>query len=276
MATTSSSFPWGVTGTDRVCEQRVQRTFSIGQGCAGTSHLLANCCEVGPFGARGLARSESVTGLGDESAAAWADHHATPGGEQSDRRLSRVNGDPVLAGQLPVRGQLVAGSEAAGVDLVREQLGEPVAGVSRSEQVVLCGFSHESERTDRLKTAVDPEEQRSYCRNTANRLKTVARPGVGDMGSNDEQIYRERFAPLSEGEQRAVRRRWEQLIREEWVPAVRPMPRSVPLAELDERRERRSARRAVARIAAAGRVAQVRRLAPSMAISGGFGPGEAA
>jgi hypothetical protein len=83
-------------------------------------------------------------------------------------------------------------------------------------------------------------------------------------------------APLSEKDRRAVRRYWEQVIREEWLPAVRPMPRSVPLAELDERRERRSARRAVARIAAAGRVAQLRRLAPSMATSGEFGPGEAA
>jgi hypothetical protein len=71
-----------------------------------------------------------------------------------------------------------------------------------------------------------------------------------------------------------VRRYWEQVICEEWVPAARPMPRSVPLAELDERRERRAARRAVARIAAAGRVARLRRPAP--VVASGFGSGEAA
>jgi hypothetical protein len=59
--------------------------------------------------------------------------------------------------------------------------------------------------------------------------------------------------PLEEEGRRAVRRYWEQVIREEWVPPVRRRPRVVPLAE-DGRRERREARRAVARIAAASRV----------------------
>lgn len=54
---------------------------------------------------------------------------------------------------------------------------------------------------------------------------------------------------------RAVRRYWEQVIREELLP-VRQVPRAVPLAE-DGRRERRAARRAVARIAAGGRAAHV-------------------
>lgn len=61
--------------------------------------------------------------------------------------------------------------------------------------------------------------------------------------------------PLDEEGRRAVRRYWEQVIREEWEPPVRRVSRAVPLAELDERRERREARRAIARIAAAGRVA---------------------
>lgn len=64
--------------------------------------------------------------------------------------------------------------------------------------------------------------------------------------------------PLDEEGRRAVRRYWEQVIREEWCPPVRRVPRAVPLAE-DGRRERREARRAVARIAAASRV-QVRSL----------------
>lgn len=81
--------------------------------------------------------------------------------------------------------------------------------------------------------------------------------------------------PLDEEGQKAVRQYWEQVIREEWVAATRPVPRAVSLAELDERRERRSARRALAQIAAAGRVTRLRRSAPA-ARSGGFGPGEAA
>ena len=55
------------------------------------------------------------------------------------------------------------------------------------------------------------------------------------------------IAPLDEEGRRAVRRYWEQVIREEWVPPVRRAPRPVPLAE-DGRRERREARRAMARI----------------------------
>jgi hypothetical protein len=94
--------------------------------------------------------------------------------------------------------------------------------------------------------------------------------------TKDGAALAECVAPLSEDERRSVRRYWEQVIREEWVPASRRVRRPVSLAELDERRERRSARRAVARIAAAGRVAQVRRLVPAVAASGGFGSGEAA
>lgn len=55
---------------------------------------------------------------------------------------------------------------------------------------------------------------------------------------------------LDDEGRRAVRRHWEQVIREEWVPPARRAPRPVPLAE-DGRRERREARRAVARIVAA-------------------------
>jgi hypothetical protein len=58
--------------------------------------------------------------------------------------------------------------------------------------------------------------------------------------------------PLDEDGRRTVVAYWEQVIREELLPD-RPVPRAVPLAE-DGRRERREARRAVARIAAASRV----------------------
>jgi hypothetical protein len=96
-----------------------------------------------------------------------------------------------------------------------------------------------------------------------------------DMSTTkDGAALAECVAPLSEDGRRALRRYWEQVIREEWVPTARPAPRPVSLAVLDERRERRSARRAVARLAAAGRVAQLR---PARLVArGGFGPGEAA
>lgn len=61
--------------------------------------------------------------------------------------------------------------------------------------------------------------------------------------------------PLDEDDRRALRRYWEQVIREELLP-VTLAPRAVRLAE-DSRRERRQARRAVARIAAASRVRRV-------------------
>lgn len=76
--------------------------------------------------------------------------------------------------------------------------------------------------------------------------------------------------PLDEDGRRAVRRYWEQVIWEEWVRSVRPARRAVSLAELDGRRERRQARRAVARIAAAGRLAPVVALrSGSVGVAGG-------
>ena len=71
------------------------------------------------------------------------------------------------------------------------------------------------------------------------------------------------MAPLDDEDRRAVRRYWERVIREEWVPPERRVPRAVPLPE-DSRRERREARRAVARIAAASRTVRMRAL-PSAA-----------
>jgi hypothetical protein len=82
------------------------------------------------------------------------------------------------------------------------------------------------------------------------------------------------IVPLDEEGRRAVRRYWEQVIREEWVPPVRRVPRPVPLPE-DGRRERRAARRAVARIAAASRTARVHVL-PAPAPQGSQFGGEAA
>jgi hypothetical protein len=93
---------------------------------------------------------------------------------------------------------------------------------------------------------------------------------------SDPRALDECVAELNEDERRAVRRYWEQVIREEWVPSTRRTPRPVSLPELDERRERRSARRAVARIAAAGRVARLRRPARPVVAAAAFGPGEAA
>ena len=73
------------------------------------------------------------------------------------------------------------------------------------------------------------------------------------METTDPAALDECVRPLDDESRRMVRRYWEQVIREEWVPPTRRLPRSVPLAE-DGRRERREARRAVARIAAAGRL----------------------
>jgi hypothetical protein len=80
------------------------------------------------------------------------------------------------------------------------------------------------------------------------------------------------IAPLDDEGRRALRRYWEQVIQEEWVPPARRAPRPVPLSGLDERRARREARRAIARIARAGRAARVPVLAvPNVAEVRGAG-----
>ena len=81
--------------------------------------------------------------------------------------------------------------------------------------------------------------------------------------------------PLDEESRRSLRRYWELVIREEWVPPSRQAPRPVPLAE-DGRRERREARRAIARIAAASRVAAVVPMRPTPRTDGVSTAGEAA
>ena len=86
------------------------------------------------------------------------------------------------------------------------------------------------------------------------------------MSTRDVAALVECVVPLDDESRRAVRQYWEQVIREEWMPPARRVPRPVPLPE-DNRRERREARRAVARIAAASRVRPVPVLA-SMAGEG--------
>jgi hypothetical protein len=62
------------------------------------------------------------------------------------------------------------------------------------------------------------------------------------------------IAPLDAEQRSALRGYWEQVIREEWVPPTERVPARPAMAGLDERRARREARRAMARIAQAGRV----------------------
>lgn len=65
--------------------------------------------------------------------------------------------------------------------------------------------------------------------------------------TTDAAAMAECIAPLDDESRRALRRYWEQVIREEWIPAARQAPRPVPLDE-DLRRERRAARRAAAAV----------------------------
>jgi hypothetical protein len=53
------------------------------------------------------------------------------------------------------------------------------------------------------------------------------------------------LAPLGIEDRRRLEEHWERVIREEWVPPSRRVSRPVRVAGLDERRERREARRAV-------------------------------
>ncbi|MGQ0576514.1 MAG: hypothetical protein ACT4RN_20245 [Pseudonocardia sp.] len=75
----------------------------------------------------------------------------------------------------------------------------------------------------------------------------------------DAAALTECTAPLDDEECRALRRYWDQVIREEWKPLAGRRPLPVLLAE-DSRRQRREARRAMARVVAAGRLARVHAL----------------
>lgn len=76
-------------------------------------------------------------------------------------------------------------------------------------------------------------------------------------------------APLDEDGRRAVRRYWERVIQEEWVAPSRRMP-GLTLFDGSGRRGR-EARRAVARIAAAGRLGSLP--AGGSSAPGGLGVG---
>lgn len=71
-------------------------------------------------------------------------------------------------------------------------------------------------------------------------------------------------AVLDTDDQHAVEAYWDHVIAEvmaECEPSARVLPRAVPLPE-DERRARRQARRAMARVAAASRLATVVEIGP--------------
>ncbi|WP_103379743.1 hypothetical protein [Pseudonocardia dioxanivorans] len=80
----------------------------------------------------------------------------------------------------------------------------------------------------------------------------------------------DRIDPLCDDERRRLVSYWDQVIREEWTPVIEGPPAARSLAELDERRARREARRAMARIARAGQ-----RRAPAARLAATIG-GEAA
>ena len=77
------------------------------------------------------------------------------------------------------------------------------------------------------------------------------------MQSFDPADLAECIAPLGSEERRSVRAHWEQVIREEFVPVAERVACVPSLAELDERRARRRARRGLASVT---RLAQVRQL----------------
>ena len=78
------------------------------------------------------------------------------------------------------------------------------------------------------------------------------------------------IAPLDKEDRRALRRYWERVIREEWVPPVRRVGWAGS-ADVDGPRRRREARRAMARVATAGRLAAVVALPTSPAADAGSG-----
>lgn len=94
------------------------------------------------------------------------------------------------------------------------------------------------------------------------------------MSTRDVVALTECVVPLDAEGRRAVRRYWERVIREEWVPPVERAAGRGSLVDLDERRTRRRTRRAMARIAATSRTAPVRALDTAQE-GPGFG-GEAA
>lgn len=81
-------------------------------------------------------------------------------------------------------------------------------------------------------------------------------PDQHDYVAADPAALAECVAPLGIAAQRALREYWDQVVREEWIPPARRVPSPLPPADVC-RRERREARRAMARIAAASRSGQV-------------------
>lgn len=87
--------------------------------------------------------------------------------------------------------------------------------------------------------------------------------------TTDPATLAECVALLDEEDRRAVRRYWDRVVREEWVEPSRWMARPAPVERTG--RQRREARRAIARIAAAGRVAAVVSLPTSTPVAAGSG-----
>ncbi|MGD9529618.1 MAG: hypothetical protein AB7L91_14580 [Dehalococcoidia bacterium] len=74
------------------------------------------------------------------------------------------------------------------------------------------------------------------------------------QSKTDPAALAECIAPLDDEDCEVLHRYWDRVIEDVWSALpVQSVPRAASLAELEERRRRREARRAMTRVAAAGR-----------------------
>lgn len=239
------------SGRWRPVQQLPECPLHVAERYPRAADLVAQRSQFEPVGRSGP--GSVCRFVGDEGAAAGSDDGSARCGEQSDGGLGGVHGDLVVGRDLPVRGQSFSGLISAGVDVSRKQLGDALTRVA-GLGVVGVGRSHAHEATRRLKTAIDDETVGTYRRNEAVRIKTDR--SVVDMDRDELAGLDDCTAPLGDEQREALHAFWDRVICEEWGLASRPAPVDGAMVELAQRRGRRTARRATARIAGATRTAE--------------------
>lgn len=172
-------------------------------------------------------------------------------------------GDAVAARECPEPRQTTselaladALSEVSG-DLVSDRHGA-VAVDAHTASVATTAYSalahYEAEASSLIDQECTSVHYGTYAFDNTNREDDA-------MKINDPASLADCVAQLDDAGRRAVRRYWERVIREEWVPPSRWERRTAPVD--GAARQSREARRAMARVAASGRLAPVLSLSTS-------------
>lgn len=248
---------WSDPRTAETVDERGNPVLQLGEGCPSLTKLLLEIAQLGTHLVQLHLRRHGRGSLHDVGAPRLSHNNAALLFEQPDRGLRRVERDPVLSHQRPVRRQPIAHRVVPCVDLASEQVSD---ATTRRLAITVDRLStrdlntHAVERTRRVSgQPLTGRTAASYCPATVELFSTTIGRQCMDGARYDSEPGEPTAAELAatnavlpEYQQRVVREYWERLIEECYAQvADGPRPTSWLATRTEEqRRQRRAARRA--------------------------------